>query len=157
MWLCVLDCFFKQGEWCYALADYQQAEEMQPDDPAVRLRLGVLHNTLGSLCFQDGSVIKSQSLKLNKQNAVWISYVILLFQSCTQVKQIYGIIIWVYLIYCILSPLKSKENFRCCICVCVCVTTGVSMRQQPCFLWPSATIPQPVGTMRIDPRPFERS
>ncbi|XP_026199471.1 tetratricopeptide repeat protein 16 isoform X2 [Anabas testudineus] len=48
------DCFFKQGEWCYALADYQQAEEMQPDDPAVRLRLGVLHNTLGSLCFQDG-------------------------------------------------------------------------------------------------------
>ncbi|XP_018529237.1 tetratricopeptide repeat protein 16 isoform X1 [Lates calcarifer] len=49
------DCFFKQGEWCYALADYQQAEEMmRPDDPAVRLRLAVLHNTLGSLCFQDG-------------------------------------------------------------------------------------------------------
>lgn len=66
--MCVLDCFFKQGEWCYALADYQQAEEMQPDDPAVRLRLGVLHNTLGSLCFQDGSVIKSQRLKLKEQN-----------------------------------------------------------------------------------------
>ncbi|XP_078107627.1 tetratricopeptide repeat protein 16-like isoform X2 [Sander vitreus] len=49
------DCFFKQGEWCYALADYQQAEEMmQPDDPAVRLRLAVLHNSLGSFCFQDG-------------------------------------------------------------------------------------------------------
>ncbi|XP_045889875.1 tetratricopeptide repeat protein 16-like isoform X6 [Micropterus dolomieu] len=49
------DCFFKQGEWCYALADYQQAEEMmQPDDPAVGLRLAVLHNTLGSFCFQDG-------------------------------------------------------------------------------------------------------
>ncbi|XP_026177903.1 tetratricopeptide repeat protein 16 isoform X2 [Mastacembelus armatus] len=49
------DCFFKQGEWCYALADYQQAEEMmQPDDPAVQLRLAVLYNTLGSLCFQDG-------------------------------------------------------------------------------------------------------
>ncbi|XP_068559637.1 tetratricopeptide repeat protein 16 [Cebidichthys violaceus] len=49
------DCFFKQGEWCFALADYQQAEEMmRPDDPAVRLRLAVLHNTLGSLCFQDG-------------------------------------------------------------------------------------------------------
>ncbi|XP_070689454.1 tetratricopeptide repeat protein 16 [Pempheris klunzingeri] len=48
------DCFFKQGEWCFAMADYQQAEEMmRPDDPAVRLRLAVLHNTLGSLCFQD--------------------------------------------------------------------------------------------------------
>uniref|UniRef100_UPI0037E94513 tetratricopeptide repeat protein 16 n=1 Tax=Semicossyphus pulcher TaxID=241346 RepID=UPI0037E94513 len=49
------DCFFKQGEWCFALADYQQAEEMmRPDDSAVRLRLAVIHNTLGSLCFQDG-------------------------------------------------------------------------------------------------------
>ncbi|XP_032371243.1 tetratricopeptide repeat protein 16 [Etheostoma spectabile] len=49
------DCFFKQGDWCYALADYQQAEEMmRPDDPAVRLRLAVLHNSLGSFCFQDG-------------------------------------------------------------------------------------------------------
>ncbi|KAI3372949.1 hypothetical protein L3Q82_023389, partial [Scortum barcoo] len=48
-------CFFKQGEWCFALADYQQAEEMmRPDDPAVCLRLAVLHNTLGSFCFQDG-------------------------------------------------------------------------------------------------------
>ncbi|XP_075935052.1 tetratricopeptide repeat protein 16-like [Anarhichas minor] len=27
---------------------------MRPDDQAVRLRLAVLHNTLGSLCFQDG-------------------------------------------------------------------------------------------------------
>lgn len=74
LYMCVLDCFFKQGVWCYALADYQQAEEMQPDDPAVRLRLGVLHNTLGSLCFQDGSVIKSHSLKLNEQNPDGNSY-----------------------------------------------------------------------------------
>ncbi|KAE8291773.1 Tetratricopeptide repeat protein 16 [Larimichthys crocea] len=49
------DCFFKQGDWNFALADYQQAEEMmQPNDPAVRLRCAVLHNTLGSFCFQDG-------------------------------------------------------------------------------------------------------
>ncbi|KAL7392195.1 hypothetical protein ABVT39_020939 [Epinephelus coioides] len=49
------DCFFKQGEWCFSLADYQQAEEMmQPDDPAVRLRLAVLHNTMGCISFQDG-------------------------------------------------------------------------------------------------------
>lgn len=56
MSLCMSDCFFKQGEWCFALADYQQAEEMmQPDDPAVRHCLAVLHNTLGCFCFQDGS------------------------------------------------------------------------------------------------------
>ncbi|XP_029999026.1 tetratricopeptide repeat protein 16-like [Sphaeramia orbicularis] len=49
------DCFYKQEQWCYALADYQQAEELiGPDRPSVRLRLAVLHNTLGSLCFQDG-------------------------------------------------------------------------------------------------------
>ncbi|XP_031587208.1 tetratricopeptide repeat protein 16 isoform X5 [Oreochromis aureus] len=49
------DCFFKQSYWYYALADYRQAEEMmQPNDPAVRLRLAVIYNTLGSLCFQDG-------------------------------------------------------------------------------------------------------
>ncbi|XP_047238486.1 tetratricopeptide repeat protein 16-like isoform X3 [Girardinichthys multiradiatus] len=49
------DCFFKQGDWCYALLDYQQAEEMMSsDEPAVRLRLAVIHNTLGSFCFQDG-------------------------------------------------------------------------------------------------------
>ncbi|XP_029365838.1 tetratricopeptide repeat protein 16-like [Echeneis naucrates] len=35
--------------------DYQQAEEMMsPDDPDVRLRLAVLHNTLGLFCFQGG-------------------------------------------------------------------------------------------------------
>ncbi|XP_029915577.1 tetratricopeptide repeat protein 16-like [Myripristis murdjan] len=49
------DCFFKQGEWVFALADYQQAEEMmKPEEPAVRLRLAILHNTLGSQSFQEG-------------------------------------------------------------------------------------------------------
>ncbi|KAM4578319.1 tetratricopeptide repeat protein 16-like [Fundulus diaphanus] len=49
------DCFFKQGDWCYALLDYQQAEEMlSPQEPAVRLRLAVVYNTLGSFSFQDG-------------------------------------------------------------------------------------------------------
>ncbi|XP_024864255.1 tetratricopeptide repeat protein 16 isoform X1 [Kryptolebias marmoratus] len=48
------DCFFKREDWCYALLDYQQAEEMLPDDPAVWLRLAVIHNTLGSSCFQNG-------------------------------------------------------------------------------------------------------
>ncbi|XP_051806858.1 tetratricopeptide repeat protein 16 [Acanthochromis polyacanthus] len=49
------DCFFKLGDWCFSLADYRQAEEMlPPEDPAVRLRLAVVHNTLGCFCFQDG-------------------------------------------------------------------------------------------------------
>ncbi|XP_043968082.1 tetratricopeptide repeat protein 16-like [Gambusia affinis] len=48
------DCFFKQADWCYALLDYQQAEEMlSPNEPALRLRLAVIHSTLGSFCFQD--------------------------------------------------------------------------------------------------------
>ncbi|XP_029019215.1 tetratricopeptide repeat protein 16 isoform X4 [Betta splendens] len=48
------DCFFRQREWSFALADYQQAEEMLPGEPAVRLRLGVVHHTLGSLYFEEG-------------------------------------------------------------------------------------------------------
>ncbi|KAM6931353.1 tetratricopeptide repeat protein 16-like [Xenentodon cancila] len=65
------DCFFRQGDWCYALADYQQAEEMLgSDDPAVRNRLAVVHNTLGSFCFQDGRFQEavdrfSQALRYN--------------------------------------------------------------------------------------------
>lgn len=50
-----LDCFIKQGNWRYALFDYQQTEEMLPGDAATWLRLAVVHNTLGSFCFQDGS------------------------------------------------------------------------------------------------------
>ncbi|XP_054586289.1 tetratricopeptide repeat protein 16 isoform X2 [Nothobranchius furzeri] len=57
------DCFFKQGEWTYALLDYQQAEEMlPPDTPAVRRRLAVAYNTLGLSCFQDGSSQKAVDL-----------------------------------------------------------------------------------------------
>ncbi|KAI7812428.1 putative tetratricopeptide repeat protein 16-like [Triplophysa rosa] len=41
------DCFYKQCEWMFALADYQLAEEMGPDNTAIRLRLAVIHNTLG--------------------------------------------------------------------------------------------------------------
>ncbi|XP_014861308.1 PREDICTED: tetratricopeptide repeat protein 16 [Poecilia mexicana] len=48
------DCFFRQADWCYALLDYQQAEEMlSPNEPALRLRLAVIHSTLGSFCFHD--------------------------------------------------------------------------------------------------------
>ncbi|XP_055775136.1 tetratricopeptide repeat protein 16 [Salvelinus fontinalis] len=47
------DCFFKQDEWEFALADYQQAKEMSPDDQVIWIRLAVIHNTLGTHCYQD--------------------------------------------------------------------------------------------------------
>lgn len=36
-------------------------------------------------------------------------------------------------------------------------SSGISRRQLTCFLWPSATTPQPVSTMRTDQRPSENS
>ncbi|KAM6965406.1 tetratricopeptide repeat protein 16-like [Aplochiton taeniatus] len=47
------DCFFKQAEWQFALADYQQAEEMSPDDHAIWVRLAIIHNTLGMHSYQE--------------------------------------------------------------------------------------------------------
>uniref|UniRef100_A0A3B4UIJ4 Tetratricopeptide repeat domain 16 n=1 Tax=Seriola dumerili TaxID=41447 RepID=A0A3B4UIJ4_SERDU len=61
-------CFFKQGDWCYALVDYQQAEEMmRPGDPAVRLRLAVLHNTLGH--FQEAADMFSLAVQYDPSAA----------------------------------------------------------------------------------------
>lgn len=48
-----LDCFFKQCEWTFALADYQQAEEMDPDNTDIWLRLAVIHNILGLHSYED--------------------------------------------------------------------------------------------------------
>ncbi len=48
-----LDCFFKQCEWTFALADYQQAEEMNSDNTDIWLRLAVIHNTLGLHSYED--------------------------------------------------------------------------------------------------------
>ncbi|RXN22660.1 tetratricopeptide repeat 16 isoform X1 [Labeo rohita] len=47
------NCFFKQCEWTFALADYQQAEEMDPDNTAIWLRLAIIHNTLGLHSYED--------------------------------------------------------------------------------------------------------
>lgn len=47
------DCFFKQCEWTFALADYQQAEEMDPDNTAIWLRLAIIHYTLGLHSYKD--------------------------------------------------------------------------------------------------------
>ncbi|XP_056313142.1 tetratricopeptide repeat protein 16 [Danio aesculapii] len=47
------NCFFKQCEWTFALADYQQAEELDPENTAIWLRLAVIHNTLGLQSYED--------------------------------------------------------------------------------------------------------
>ncbi|ROL42530.1 Tetratricopeptide repeat protein 16 [Anabarilius grahami] len=47
------DCFFKLCDWTFALADYQQAEEMDPDNTTIWLRLAVIHNTMGLHSYND--------------------------------------------------------------------------------------------------------
>ena len=127
--VCVLDCFFKQGEWCFALADYQQAEEMmRPDDPAIRLRLAVLHNTLGSFCFQDGSEPHKWTGTQTHQHLEKTAILYTLFRCC--------------LICEYLSMSASAGNSR---------------KQLTSFPWLSSTTPQPVSTMRTDQRPPESS
>ncbi|KAK1792320.1 hypothetical protein P4O66_012269 [Electrophorus voltai] len=47
------DCFYKQKEWHFALADYQQADELDPHSTTIRLRLATIHNTLGLNSYND--------------------------------------------------------------------------------------------------------
>ncbi|XP_026858713.2 tetratricopeptide repeat protein 16 [Electrophorus electricus] len=47
------DCFYKQKEWHFALADYQQADELDPHSTSIRLRLATIHNTLGLNSYND--------------------------------------------------------------------------------------------------------
>ncbi|XP_060763912.1 tetratricopeptide repeat protein 16 [Neoarius graeffei] len=64
------DCFFRQKEWLFALADYQQAEELDPQNPSIWFRLAVIHNTLGlhsyeNLNFQEAADKFSVAIKYN--------------------------------------------------------------------------------------------
>ncbi|XP_072521005.1 tetratricopeptide repeat protein 16 [Salminus brasiliensis] len=64
------DCFLKQKEWLFALADYQQAEELDPQNTSIWLRLAIIHNTLGlhslgTLKFQEAANKFSTSIKYN--------------------------------------------------------------------------------------------
>ncbi|XP_063051105.1 tetratricopeptide repeat protein 16-like [Engraulis encrasicolus] len=64
------DCFFKQGDLCFALADYQQAEELDPHNRAIHARLAVTHNSLGMQSqanrqFQEALEHFSQAVKYN--------------------------------------------------------------------------------------------
>ena len=55
----LVDCFYKQGEYEFALADYQQAYEMSPHHTnALHYRLAVVHFTLGMMEFSN-SVLAS--------------------------------------------------------------------------------------------------
>ncbi|XP_053337679.1 tetratricopeptide repeat protein 16 [Clarias gariepinus] len=64
------DCFFRQKEWLLALADYQQAEKLNPQNTIIWLRLAVIHNTLGlhsyeELNFQEAADKFSVAIKYN--------------------------------------------------------------------------------------------
>lgn len=47
------DCFFKEGNLQFALADYHQALELDEVDHVVRGRIAVIHNEYGLLDYQD--------------------------------------------------------------------------------------------------------
>uniref|UniRef100_A0A3B4D739 Tetratricopeptide repeat domain 16 n=1 Tax=Pygocentrus nattereri TaxID=42514 RepID=A0A3B4D739_PYGNA len=62
------DCFLKQEEWLFALADYQQAEELDPQNRSIWFRLALIHNTMGlhsfgKLNFQDAADKFSLAIK----------------------------------------------------------------------------------------------
>ena len=46
------DCFFKQGELNFALADYHQALELDPYDMTVKKRCSIIHNEFGVAEYQ---------------------------------------------------------------------------------------------------------
>ena len=41
------DCFFRQNELNFALADYHQALELDAKDDSIRTRIAVVHNEYG--------------------------------------------------------------------------------------------------------------
>lgn len=47
------DCFVKQGDLIFALADYQQALEMDTSSWETKCRVGVVHNELGIISYKD--------------------------------------------------------------------------------------------------------
>ncbi|XP_057317416.1 tetratricopeptide repeat protein 16-like [Hydractinia symbiolongicarpus] len=47
------DCFYKLGNIHFALLDYQQAQELAPNDKSINLRLSVVYNDLGIMEYKD--------------------------------------------------------------------------------------------------------
>ncbi|KAF7687385.1 hypothetical protein HF521_014613 [Silurus meridionalis] len=87
------DCFFRQKQWHFALADYQQAEELDPQNTTVWLRLALIHNTLGlhsfeNLNFQKAAdqfsvAIKYNPEKLDPANDELVPLLLRLFPGCS--------------------------------------------------------------------------
>lgn len=49
----VSDCFYKQNELSFALEDYDQALELDPQDTAIKTRISAIHNEFGANFLQD--------------------------------------------------------------------------------------------------------
>ncbi|MGH0163829.1 UNVERIFIED_CONTAM: hypothetical protein FKN15_045821 [Acipenser sinensis] len=57
------DCFFKQRELEFALADYQQAEELDPLDRSIKIRFAVVYSTMGQRDYESGRQISPSALQ----------------------------------------------------------------------------------------------
>ncbi|XP_035684637.1 tetratricopeptide repeat protein 16-like [Branchiostoma floridae] len=55
------DCFFRQGDLHFALADYHQALELDPEDWAVRSRIAVVHSEFGVLDYEERNYQESET------------------------------------------------------------------------------------------------
>lgn len=60
MFLIFPDCFFRQNDFNFALQDYCQALDLDPEDENVKSRISVIYNEFGVTAYQDKnfSVIK---------------------------------------------------------------------------------------------------
>jgi tetratricopeptide (TPR) repeat protein len=47
------DCFFRQNDFNFALQDYSQALELDPDDENIKSRISVIYNEFGVTAYQD--------------------------------------------------------------------------------------------------------
>lgn len=47
------DCFFRQEEYNFAMQDYEQALELDPNDETIKSRISVIHNEFGVAAYQD--------------------------------------------------------------------------------------------------------
>ncbi|XP_021341752.1 tetratricopeptide repeat protein 16-like, partial [Mizuhopecten yessoensis] len=55
------DCFFRQNDYNFALQDYNQALEIDPNDAAVQARISVIFNEYGVTAYQDKNYPEADS------------------------------------------------------------------------------------------------
>ena len=55
------DCFFREGNLQFAMADYQQAMELDPRDNSIRARVAVIHNEHGVSEYNDKNYQEAES------------------------------------------------------------------------------------------------